>query len=384
MKNWQAKKLGDIAVINPSKEEVRSLPPSTSVSFVSMASISAEAGTITQTETKKLEEVKNGYTYFAENDVLFAKITPCMENGKIAIAKGLQNGIGFGTTEVYTIRTSQQVLPEWIYTHLKRKSFRKQAEKFMIGSAGQKRVPKRYLENVIIQIPPLSIQQRITKKLDAVRKLQELNQKEIERAEELFNSFIVNLLQPKPTWSKKKLGEIVSLINGRAFKPSEWKSSGMPIIRIQNLNNVEANFNYHNGKYDNKHLIKNGDLLFSWSGNLGTSFGAFIWGRGNGLLNQHIYKVQIVNKDILKIYLFFVLTSLVKNIEKRTHGAIGLVHITKKELEKTIIHYPKPQIQQEIVDKLMLVRSCLDMLQIQKSKLIELFDGVLNKFMKPN
>ena len=173
MKTWQTKKLGDIATVNPPKVEVKSLNLSTPVSFVSMASISAESGTITQLETRKLEEVKNGYTYFTENNILLAKITPCMENGKIAIAEGLQNGIGFGTTEVYAIRPTPQVLPGWIYAYLKRATFRKQAEKHMTGSAGQKRVPKRYLENIDIPIPPLNIQQQIVERLDAIRKLQE-------------------------------------------------------------------------------------------------------------------------------------------------------------------------------------------------------------------
>ena len=100
-----------------------------------------------------------------------------------------------------------------------------------------------------------------------------------------------------------RVKDICNLQNGRAFKQSDWGSEGVPIIRIQNLNNESAPFNYYVGEYDSVHEIDNGELLFSWSGTPGTSFGAFRWYRGKGVLNQHIFKVipKIeVNKDYLK------------------------------------------------------------------------------------
>lgn len=107
-------------------------------------------------------------------------------------------------------------------------------------------------------------------------------------------------------WATVSLGEICNFINGLAFKPSDWSDKdkgGLPIIRIQNLNNPNAGFNYFLGKVDSKYLVNNGDLLFSWSGSKGTSFGAHIWNGDLAILNQHIFRVEY-SDNILKEYCF--------------------------------------------------------------------------------
>src|SRR3989338_3942762 len=131
------------------------------------------------------------------------------------------------------------------------------------------------------------------------------------------------------TTQRKKLGELFSFKNGRAFKKEEWSTTGLPIIRIQNLNNLDAPFNYFNGEYENDVLVETGDLLFSWSGTVGTSFGAHLWKKNNGLLNQHIYKL-IPKLSIDTRYGYYAISSIIPIIEKQAHGAGGLVHITKE------------------------------------------------------
>src|SRR5579871_4162261 len=96
-----------------------------------------------------------------------------------------------------------------------------------------------------------------------------------------------------PGWKKAALGDICRLINGRAFKPADWAQAGTPIIRIQNLNDRSKPFNYYAGSYDARHHVKTGDVLLSWSGTPGTSFGCFIWDREPGVLNQHIFRVEV-------------------------------------------------------------------------------------------
>jgi type I restriction enzyme S subunit len=132
-------------------------------------------------------------------------------------------------------------------------------------------------------------------------------------------------------WEVKKLKYLVRFNNGLAFKPSDWSNSGAPIIRIQNLNGSEI-FNYTT-KVDlpEELLIKKGDILFSWSGNVGTSFGPFVWNRDfSGYLNQHIFKVEKIGSN--RRYFYYVLKAVTKHVEENTHGIIGLVHITKPEL----------------------------------------------------
>ncbi len=167
-KGWKEKTLDEICDINPSKREIADLPDNTLVSFVPMAAVNEYSQSITEQQERKLGAVRKGYTYFKNNDVLFAKITPCMENGKIALAGNLINNIGFGTTEFHVIRAKTGVMPQWIYQILRQPSFREEAKKRMTGSAGQKRVPKEFLEKTKIPLPPLVEQKKIVTYLDSL------------------------------------------------------------------------------------------------------------------------------------------------------------------------------------------------------------------------
>jgi len=144
------------------------------------------------------------------------------------------------------------------------------------------------------------------------------------------------------------LGDIFEMQNGRAFKKTEWSDFGMDIIRIANLNAPEASFNHYAGEYDKKILVKAGDLLFSWSGTRGTSFGPHIWSRNDGLLNQHIFKF-ISKIEVDTQYAYQILKLLIPDIEAKAHGAGGLVHITKAELSKFAIPLPPIEVQKKIV-----------------------------------
>ncbi|MDB2139537.1 MULTISPECIES: restriction endonuclease subunit S [Clostridium] len=145
---------------------------------------------------------------------------------------------------------------------------------------------------------------------------------------------------------KSKLGEIINFINGRAFKPSEWELKGTPIIRIQNLNGSKE-FNFFNGDIESKYIVKDNQLLFSWSGSRGTSFGPHIWSGETGVLNQHIFRV-VPKKKINEKYLYYELKRLTREIEHNAHGSAGLVHITKGDLEQFEIYLPEEREQEKI------------------------------------
>ena len=157
---WGLVPLGSACNINPKKSHDSRLVSGVEVSFVPMPAVT-ERGEIDATAIKEYDEVKTGFTYFAENDVLFAKITPCMENGKGAIAKGLHNGIGFGSTEFHVLRPiSGKADPYWIYTLTAFSQFRMDAANNMTGSAGQRRVPASFLENYRVSLPPIELQEQ--------------------------------------------------------------------------------------------------------------------------------------------------------------------------------------------------------------------------------
>jgi type I restriction enzyme S subunit len=156
--------LRDICEINPRFNNGQN--PEEQCSFVPMEFVDDTFAEIVRTETRPVAEVQKGYTPFKNDDVILAKITPCMENGKCALAKNLVNGIGFGSTEFHVMRAGEEVTPEWIYYFVRQKSVREKLARRMHGSAGQQRVPTEAVEDLLIPLPPLPEQQRIAAILD--------------------------------------------------------------------------------------------------------------------------------------------------------------------------------------------------------------------------
>jgi type I restriction enzyme S subunit len=157
---WGLIPLGEACQVNPKKGQDKRLVSGLTVSFVPMPAVS-EKGEIDPSETREYDTVRAGFTYFAENDVLFAKITPCMENGKGAVARGLYSGIGFGSTEFHVLRPiSGKTNPYWLYMLTAFSQFREDAANNMTGSAGQRRVPASFLENYQVSVPPMGLQEQ--------------------------------------------------------------------------------------------------------------------------------------------------------------------------------------------------------------------------------
>lgn len=182
---WGLVPLGSTCNINPKKSLDSRLVSGAVVSFVPMPAVT-EHGEIDATAIKEYDEVKTGFTYFAENDVLFAKITPCMENGKGAVAKGLHNGIGFGSTEFHVLRPiSGKTDPYWIYTLTAFLQFRMNAASNMTGSAGQRRVPASFLENYRVSLPPIALQEQFAAFVEQTDKSKLAIQQSLEKLETL-------------------------------------------------------------------------------------------------------------------------------------------------------------------------------------------------------
>lgn len=160
-------------------------------------------------------------------------------------------------------------------------------------------------------------------------------------------------------WEWVPLGNLCRLVNGRAFKEEEWSSSGLPIIRIQNLNDSRRSFNYFDGEYSPRHTVKNGDVLISWSGTPGTSFGAFLRNRGQAILNQHIYRADVTDQRCLRPYFVHAVNLQLDDLIRRAQGGVGLRHITKGALEHVPLPIPYPhspdrslEVQHVIVERI--------------------------------
>jgi len=173
--NWKMVRLGEVCEINPSRPKGLTRLPDAPTTFIPMAAVDEKTGTVAKPEIVPYKKVSKGYTYFEEDDVLFAKITPCMQNGKHVIASNLIDGVGFGTTEFHVLRHKDEVLPEWIYFFIRQPYFLQEATAYFTGAVGQQRIPEYFLSDYIIPLPPLKEQKRIASKI------QELMQ-EVERA----------------------------------------------------------------------------------------------------------------------------------------------------------------------------------------------------------
>lgn len=204
-KEWELRKISEVCDLNPPKSEIKDLSDELLVSFVPMKNVDDKEGIIKTLDEKPLGIIRKGYTYFKNNDVIFAKITPCMENGKIAIGSNLQNGIGFASTEFHVLRPRDEILSEFVHYFLRDKSFRMEAKANFTGSAGQQRVPKEFMENHLIPLPSIKIQRQIIQN--------------IKRAEEKFKKQKIQFENIKKSYDSKikYIDHIQSSILNSAF-----------------------------------------------------------------------------------------------------------------------------------------------------------------------
>ena len=162
---WEKAELSEICLVNPTIDK-SAIADDLAVSFVPMPAVEAENGAVDVSATRKFGDVKKGYTPFREGDVLFAKITPCMENGKMAVVPALHNGLGFGSTEFHVLRAHPGISPQFVYHFVSSRSFRHVAEHNMSGAVGQRRVTTPYLSACTIPVPPTAEQHRIVAKIE--------------------------------------------------------------------------------------------------------------------------------------------------------------------------------------------------------------------------
>ncbi len=167
MPGWEAKPLGAVCTIKPPKSEARArLADADEVSFAPMEDLGIGVKYLQPYRSRRFGEVSGGYTYFADGDVLLAKITPCFENGKLGVARGLTNGVGFGSSEYIVLRPAPTLDAEFLYYYLARPSFLEEGARTMTGAVGHKRVTKEFVDSYPIPLPPVTEQRRIVAILD--------------------------------------------------------------------------------------------------------------------------------------------------------------------------------------------------------------------------
>ncbi len=243
MSSWPIASLGDVVQINPRVGTERAsadLP----VSFVPMAAVCEHTGSIVSSDIRPFGQVSKGFPIFAENDVLFAKITPCMENGKAAIARNLENGTGAGSTEFFVLRPTSRILSEYVFHFIRRTSFRATCKANFTGSAGQQRVPKSFLEKVAIPLPSLDEQRRIVRLLDRAAEIRRRADAARAKARAIIPALFLDTFgDPAEDWSEITIDDILAKqVNairtgpfGSQLKHSEFTDEGVPVLGIDNV-----------------------------------------------------------------------------------------------------------------------------------------------------
>jgi type I restriction enzyme, S subunit len=237
---WRQAQLSEIAEINPRRPKDFRRNSAAPTTFVPMPAVDGLSGTIAQPETRRYEEVATGYTFFCEGDVLFAKITPCMQNGKHAVARGLIDGIGFASTEFHIIRPGHDLLADWVFLFVRQPSVLHEATSYFTGAVGQQRVPDSFLKCLTIPLPPLPEQQRITatlrEQMAAVEKARSAVQQRLMGAKALADAFLRRYLEEGEArqWPSVVLGDVCE-IEANQVDPKLPEYRDLPHVNGENI-----------------------------------------------------------------------------------------------------------------------------------------------------
>ena len=222
------------------------------------------------------------------------------------------------------------------------------------------------LENLLIPFPPLGEQRRVVARIEElmsrVLEAQRLREETQTDADRLWQSVLAEVF-PKPNsslppgWRWVTLGEIAKLVNGKPYKRTDWSTEGIPIIRIQNLNDPSRPFNYWNGGLENQVIVEPGTVLIAWSGTPGTSFGAHFWKGPTAVLNQHIFKVDFMVNFVEKAYVVLTINRYLDLLINEAQGGVGLRHVTKRQVLALTIPLPPLSEQRRIVSYLSKVQA---------------------------
>lgn len=378
-------KLGEVCLINPKSCTLRD---DTEVSFIPMTKV-GEHGEFDASEIKNYSEVKKGFTNFQNGDILFAKITPCMENGKGAIAHNMKNGIGFGSTEFHVLRPdTDKITSEWLYYLTTWKAFRKEAERNMTGSAGQKRVPKTFLENYVVNLPDIDTQKSKNKILRKVDDLIFLRKQQLAKLDELIKARFVEMFGDISNGRKVPMQDVCKIITDGTHQPPKFVLSGIPFLFVSNI--VTNEIHYDAEKFISEEtyneLIKRtpievGDVLLSTVGSYGHP--AVVKENKPFCFQRHIAYLKpnnsVVNSEYLRCAILS--TDLQRQIDESVKG-IAQKTLNLSEIRKLRLPLPSLSLQNQFAafvervdQQKQTVQQSLDKLELMKKALMQEYFG---------
>jgi type I restriction enzyme S subunit len=371
--------LSAIAEINPGARIPKEITGSDEVSFIPMSDVSESGDWITR-QTRPLRSVTAGFTAFEEGDVLVAKITPCLENGKGAHARGLRNGIGFGSTEFHVLRAKQGVEPRFVFHITQSRSFRQAAERQMVGSAGQQRVQRQFFDEFLVKDFSQGEQRAIAQILDtldtAIRETEALIDKLKAVKQGLLHDLLTRgidangelrppqseapqLYKESPLgwgpreWTQGKLSEVLEIGLGFAFRSEDYTENGILSFRVTNIGRPLEDFggsiflpDSFWDKYKSQQLT-GGEIVIVMVGATTGKLGLVPVDVCPALQNQNMWNL-IPAPGVEREFLWMLLPSAVQRHLSLAQGS-ARDFLTQKDFLETEIAFPNANEQRRII-----------------------------------
>jgi type I restriction enzyme S subunit len=351
-KTWERVALGSVCDLNPPKSEVTGISKNESVSFVPMQEIAENQKEMNVASSRPFSEVATGsYTYFRNGDVLLAKVTPCFENGKAGIANDLINGIGFGSSELHTLRASDRISSDFIYRIVTSPHFRAYATPRMTGTGGLRRVPASAIASYEIPLPPLPEQKRIAAILDSADAIRTKRKAAIAMLDQLAQSVFLEMfgdpVKNEKGWESGTIRDLAISVNYGTSKPSQ-ENGEFPYLRMNNLTYSgkldlsDLKYIDANAEEVRKYSPEYGDILFNrtnskelvgktavFSQRMKTIIAGYIIRVRTGDMPTSVYIAQFLNSRWGKA----ILQGMCKSI-------IGMANINAQELQDIPLPIP--------------------------------------------
>jgi type I restriction enzyme S subunit len=392
---WKIINLENITQINP--RHPRDLDDSLPVTFVPMPALNEHEYRFKFQEERPLGMVRKGYTHFAEGDVLFAKITPCMENGKAAIAFGLRNGLGCGTTELHIFRPKEGIDSKYLYFFVHQESFRRNAVQNFTGTAGQLRVPVSFVAKAEIPLPPIAEQRRIVSKLEKLLEKVESCRTRLENIPVLLKRFRQSVLAAAcsgrltadwrdenigdnnltETWLLQPLSDLSILITKGAspkWQGVEYTDRGVLFVTSENVGTgkmiFEGKSKYVEPKINEiqpRSILRKGDLLTNIVGaSIGRS--AIFESDEFANINQAVALVRL-NESVNKKYILLVLNSPILIDHMHTEKVdVARANLNLADVANFPIPVPPLSEQHEIVRRVEELFALADRIEVRYQK----------------
>lgn len=388
---WGKVNLGTVCEIDPSKKEIACVSDETLVSFAEMADLNLGSSKFKYSQIKTIKELKNsGLSYFKNNDVLLAKMTPCFENGKSGLVKNMSNGIGFGSTEFFVLR-GKKIDPYLLYSIISSNTFIDKGKLMMIGTTGRKRLMKDFVFNYEIPLPPFEEQKQITSLFQTVEISIEKVEEQVKKLKVLLKRLINEFVSEKPT--------IGNLLKGKTLQTFKYCDVTEKLMRkidplTYGIDRIVAGENLESEDFKIRTWQKIGE------GYLGPAFHV-LFKQGDilyGSRRTYLRKVSLADFDgvcanttyVIRAKEELLLQDLLKHImlsERFTQYSIGVSkgstnpYINWKDLDNFTFQIPEIETQKEIVKVLDDVLIIIEQLKHQITNLKNLKQKLLNEIL---